>query len=107
MRSKFQVEEVKGVDSRCGRADVGELPLEVLLQRLKALKGDLELVGRVERSRVVPDGDVEQAHWYWSSALSQTSAGGDGIPVAMVCDGLEVCSLMSGVVLLCYFGCFL
>lgn len=104
--------EATGVNSRCGRADVGELPLEVLLQRLKALKGDLELVGRVERSRVVPDGDVEQAHCRWRSAystreLSQTSAGGDGIPVAMVCDGLEVCSLMSGVVLLCYFGCFL
>ena len=81
MRSKFQVEEVKGVDSRCGRADVGELPFEILLQRLKALEGDLELVGRVERSRVVPDGDVEQAHCCWRSAyfmrrLSQTRAGG-------------------------------
>lgn len=63
MRHKFQVEEVKGVNSRCGRANVGELPFEILLQRLKALEGDLELVGRVERCRVIPDGDVEQAHW--------------------------------------------
>ena len=53
MRSKFQVEEVKGVDSRCGRADVGELPFEILLQRLKALEGDLELVRRVELRGVV------------------------------------------------------
>jgi hypothetical protein len=50
------------VDSRSGRADIGELPFEVLLQRLKALEGDLELVGRVEGCRVVPHGDVEQAH---------------------------------------------
>ena len=52
----------QGVNSRCGRADVGELPFEVLLQRLKALEGDLELVGSVEGGRVVPHGDVEQAH---------------------------------------------
>ena len=100
------------MDSRCGRADVGELPLEVLLQRLKALKGDLELVGRVERCRVVPDGDVEQAHCCAKSVkytrrLSQTSAEGDAIPVAMVCDVLVVRSLMGSVVLLCYFRCFL
>lgn len=74
--------EATGVNSRCGRADVGELPFEILLQRLKALEGDLEFVGRVKGSRVVPDGDVEQAHWYWRSAqfmkrLSQTRAGGD------------------------------
>jgi hypothetical protein len=50
------------VDLRSGRADVGELPFEVLLQRLKALEGDLELVGRVEGCRVVPHGDIEQAH---------------------------------------------
>ena len=57
-----QAEEVKGVNSRCGRADVGELPFEILLQRLQALEGDLELVGSVEGCRVVPHGDVEQAH---------------------------------------------
>jgi hypothetical protein len=47
---------------RGGGADVGELPLEVLLQRLEALEGDLELVGSVEGRGVVPHGDVEQAH---------------------------------------------
>ena len=47
--------------SRCGRADVGELPFEILLQRLKALEGDLELVRSVEGCRIVPHGDVEQA----------------------------------------------
>jgi hypothetical protein len=48
--------------ARGGGADVGELPLEVLLQRLEALKGDLELVGSIEGRGVVPHGDVEQAH---------------------------------------------
>jgi hypothetical protein len=47
---------------RGGGADVGELPLEVLLQRLEALEGDLELVGSVEGRGIVPHGDVEQAH---------------------------------------------
>jgi hypothetical protein len=51
------------VDLRSGRADVGELPFEVLLQRLEALEGNFELVGGVERCRVVPHGDVEQAHY--------------------------------------------
>lgn len=55
---------------RGGGADVGELPLEVLLQRLEALEGDLELVRGVEWRGVVPHGDVEQAHcrrsvWEW------------------------------------------
>jgi len=52
---------------RGGGTDVGELPLEVLLQRLEALKGDLELVGSVEGRGVVPHGDVEQAHCRWSA----------------------------------------
>lgn len=47
---------------RGGGADVGELPLEVLLQRLEALEGDFELVRGVEGRGVVPHGDVEQAH---------------------------------------------
>lgn len=50
------------VNIRGGRADVGELPFEILLQRLKALEGDLEFVGSVERCWIVPDGHVEQAH---------------------------------------------
>lgn len=53
---------VKEVYVRGGGADVGELPLEVLLQRLEALEGDLELVGSIEGRGVVPHGDVEQAH---------------------------------------------
>ena len=53
---------VEAVYVRGSRADVGELPLEVLLQRLEALKGDLELVGGVKGRGVVPHGDVEQAH---------------------------------------------
>jgi len=58
----FPSGEKKGMDVRCGRADVGELPFEIFLQRLKALEGDLELVGSVEGCRVVPHRDVEQAH---------------------------------------------
>ena len=50
---------VKEVYVRGGGADVGELPLEVLLQRLEALEGDLELVGSIEGRGVVPHGDVE------------------------------------------------
>ena len=61
MRRKAQAEEAKGMNSRCGRADVGKLPFEILLEGLKALEGDLELVGSVEGCRVVPHGDVEQA----------------------------------------------
>ena len=61
-------EDGKGVDVRSGRADIGKLPFEVLLQRLKALEGDLELVGSVEWRRVIPHGDVEQAHYYLRSA---------------------------------------
>jgi hypothetical protein len=57
---------VKKVYVRGGGADVGELPLEVLLQRLEALEGDLELVGSIEGRGVVPHGDVEQAHCRWS-----------------------------------------
>lgn len=32
-------------NSRGGRADIGELPLKILVQLLKTFEGDLELVG--------------------------------------------------------------
>jgi hypothetical protein len=40
-------------------ADICELPFQVLLEVLQALKGDFELIGRVEGRRVVEDLDVE------------------------------------------------
>ena len=46
-------------DLRLRGAHVGQLPFEVFLKVLQALKGDFELVGRVERCRVVYDLDVE------------------------------------------------
>ena len=52
-------QETQG-DLRCGRADVCELPLQILLQWLQALECDLELVRGVESSWVVPHGDVEE-----------------------------------------------
>jgi hypothetical protein len=48
--------------SRGGRADVGELPLQILIQLLETFKGDLELVGRCEGGRVVAHSNVEQRH---------------------------------------------
>jgi hypothetical protein len=66
---RLQMSDALGL--RSGRANVGELPFEILLQRLKALEGDLELVGRVEGRRVVPDRDVEQAHCWQSAWFTQ------------------------------------
>lgn len=50
------------VGSRSCGADIGQLPLKVLLQWLKTLEGDLEFVWSIEGCWVVADGDVEQAH---------------------------------------------
>ena len=47
-------------DLRGSGADVGELPLEIFLQRLEALECDLELVWGVEGCWVVSHRDVEQ-----------------------------------------------
>ena len=47
---------------RSGRADVGELPLQILVQLLETFKGDLELVRRREGGRVVAHSNVEQRH---------------------------------------------
>lgn len=43
----------------CSRADVSELPLEVLLKRLETLKGDFELVWSIEGRGVVAHAHVE------------------------------------------------
>ena len=47
-------------NSRGGRADIGELPLKILVQLLKTFEGDLELIGRGEGSRIVAHSNVKQ-----------------------------------------------
>lgn len=49
-------------NARGGRADVGKLPLKILVQLLETFKSDFELVWRSERRRVVAYRNVEQRH---------------------------------------------
>lgn len=77
-------------DSRGRGADVGQLPLEVLLQRLQALKGDFELVRRVEGRGVVAHAHVQNRHGCHAAELCYVL---DVVVLAVWC-GVVWCGMM-------------